>query len=270
MIKKTPLIIIFALTLVGCNTSSSNDEGTYIIDKNGDYLYSEPTSYLSAESNKRAASLIAEADAGNTCYFLFTSEGCSHCISFEPIFIASLVSNDYEITIFHKTSDNLTQYSEDLTTFQNKYGKDDSKGGVDGATPRLYRIDKDGCHRYEMYSNMDSEKVFSSYMNQRVSFSSITRFHSFTSFTNEKNSSGLSFVYDPTDSYSLSFYYDHLYSLAKNSDKTLDVLDYSSLSDDEKASLDSNYHPLLTYDEDTIDVKSEEASALSLIEEYYK
>jgi hypothetical protein len=270
MQKKASLFIIASLALTGCASSSENEEGTYIIDKNGDYLLQEPVDYLSASNDKRASSLILEAEAGNTCYFLVTSEGCSHCQTFEPTFIASLVKNDYEITIFHKTKNTTTQYSEDLTALQNKYGSDDSKGGVDGATPRLYRISQDGCYRYEMYSNMDNEKIFSSYMNQRVTFSSITRFHSISAFSSKKNSSGLSFIYNPDDSDSLSFYYDHLYPLAKTSKKTLDILDYSSLSNEDKASMDSNYSPLLSYSGSTIDIKSEKASALSLIEEYYK
>jgi hypothetical protein len=270
MKKKTPLLIVISLLLGGCASSSTNEEGTYIIDKNGDYLYQEPTDYLSSSNSKTASSLIAEADKGGTFYFLVTNEECYHCQNFAPIFVSSLIKNDYEITIFYKTESNTTTYSANLTSLQNRYGNDDSKGGVDGSTPRLYRIDKDGCYRYEMYSNMDNEKVFSSYMNQRVSFSSITRFHSSTAFVSKQNPDGLSFIYDPDDSYSLSFYYEHLYPLAKESKKTLDILDYSSLSIADKDSLDSFYSPRISYKGKTIDIKSEETAALSLINEYYK
>lgn len=274
--KKRPIVLSFlllvGLLLSSCSKSEDKTDKTPI-EINGDLSYKAPTDYLGALTNRSASSLIAEAEAGGVCYFLVSSFSCSHCLSFEPVYAASLKKTNREISLFYRTESNAESFSSSVLTFQNKYGKDDSKGGVDGSTPRLYRLNKDGCYRYDFYSNNDTEAHFSSYLGTETYLSNITRYHSLDAYNAKHEETTLSFIYDPNDEESLSFYYASLYQTAVASSKKLDILDVGSLSEEDKKNLPmigETYSPYLYLGAKGVDIKSGAEEATALISEYYQ
>jgi hypothetical protein len=205
----------------------------------------EGDSYSPLGHRYDASAIIASAALKMPYHLIVTSESCAACERLLPKYGGAVQALHYDIGVYSLDSDNQTEFRALISTLQDAYGSEDAGveedaiSGVDGATPRLYRFDENGCTRLYFYNDTDNAQRFRSYLENAFTPNRIMRFADVGKFSAylEGNPDALSFLYDMTDEASRTAYASSLYGTASKKDAPLAVLDWSllSASDQEEA-----------------------------------
>ncbi len=248
---KKRLAILFlpiALSLVSCGETKSK-ENAPLIEMSGTFAYasSEIEGYSDIKTNREAASLIAEAEQGLPVFVLFASKSCSHCKDFEPHFIEAMKKTKRNIYVYYygdgqtdEDIDDRAFVSETIRTFQEKYGRFRGEGGIDGSVPSLYRLDPEKANLMDMYADNGSSTKFASYMQYETKETAFYRFSDFERFNKAitDNPEVRRCLYDSNDASSQSAYVE---DFNKNYDTKTFVLDYATLTPNEKSEALSSF-----------------------------
>ncbi|GEM_PF-6148074 len=279
--RKKPLLLLLPLLFLSSCVSSPETEKFYV-DQNGDFLFNKPNSYLDLPPiNATTAINRDKADIPTT--FINASFECAQCNKFESVFVATLCKRGYYIeTLYKANKDDASEtekenirYEKELLELQNFYGSKRGEG-IDGAVPSIYTLNNEKSTLYDMYEDNDSYYKFKSYLDTRLKKTNIYHFSTFDAYSkfvsNEKNI--LTFLDNPLDEKSLSFYGEAIYSKAKTSKKKLCYIDISQLNDAEnekfKAGFAVNHlSPSLLYHQESISIEKEATKAASIVNRYY-
>ena len=280
MKKKIPFILVLPFLLISCSNNDSSV--SYYIDQNGDYLTNEWNSYNDLPALSPSIAL-KKASHNIETNFVNASYTCSHCEKFEPIFLSVLNSEHYYFESLYKAKkDDATEteqeeirYNNILMELQNKYGKDSYNGGIDSATPSIYYLANENAYLLDMYDNNDNVNRFKSYLKTQYIKTNIYHFSNFdaySTFLNTLDNNALTYIDDTSSDESISFYSEHIYQLAKKSEKNLCYLDLNAMGDEEKEKLKNSLNvedlkPSLLLNKENVSITLDRA--IELINNYY-
>lgn len=260
------------LCLSGCSN------GTPYCDANGEIAETAST-YREAMVEERASSLIARAQAGETVYFFHASSTCSACSRYESAIAAGLAQTNLRVSLLYRSSGtefDETAYWADVGLLQATYPSDE--GGTTGFQnnyPRFYRLQGNACEILSFNAYADSGTSFSSYLGRVSNLNGLTHFRTYekaASFA-ARNSCPL-YLYDDAEDDAFAFYFAEIRSRGQKKETPFAILDFAEMSDEQKTaalagfSLES-YAPRIRLGQTVRDIKSEAASAASLVASYY-
>lgn len=231
-------LFLAAFLSVGCNIETQPKKDATFIELSGRFFAdgADIRSYSDIVTDRTAASLIQEAEAGIPTYVLFAREGCSHCRDLEPHFLAALKKTQRMIHVYYYEDGDVEGHSffmENLAAFQTKYGSSDSLGGISGAVPSLYYLEKEQAHLMDMYHDVDSDAHMISYLQYETKASAFYRFEDYDLFAPYFSLEGTrAILYDSSE---LSSQIKYQQEFSENYAKTTYVLDYSQLTAEKKS-----------------------------------
>jgi len=280
MRKKSLLFLLPILFIASCSSSPETEK--FYIDQNGDFLLNEPNSYLDLPTID--ANVAIKRDKANIpTTFINASFECMQCNKFESVFIATICKRGFYIETLYKakkedaneTENENIRYEKELLELQNFYGSKREEG-IDGAVPSIYTLNQQKSTLYDMYEDNDSYYKFKSYLDTRLKKTNIYHFFTFDAYSQfiEKEKNVLTFLDNPLDDNSLSFYSETLYTKAKNSGKKLCYIDISRLSETENEKFKARFSvdflsPSLFYHQESILIEKEATKAASIVNQYY-
>lgn len=232
------LLLPLTFVLPSCN----ENENAPLIELSGTFAFSFPadSDFKGFQTNRDAASLIKEAEAGIPTYVLFASETCKPCNEMKPHFIETMKATKRNIYVFDYDSndvDSMNVYEESVSAFKQKYGEitSDESHGIDGATPRLFRLTDKEAILMDIYSDMRSTTKFKNFIEYNTKATSFYRFFDLSRFSEASLETGNQryCLYDSSDEQSISEYKKEFDA---NNDLKTYVLDYGALTPNDKAS----------------------------------
>ncbi len=248
---KKRLALFLVVSMVALTSCERTDSDAALIECSGSFAFSSSSinGYENIKTSRTAASLIGEAEAGIPTYVLFARESCYWCRNFEPSFIGAMKKTKKYVHVFYYSEDDLDGkdfYDENLLELKSKYGNDINNGGIDGATPRLYRLYESSAKMLDIYNDASSSDKFASFMNYETKQTSFYRFSDMATFELAVNSnqSVRLCLYDSSDPSSQTLYSKEFKS---SYDKETYVLDYGCLTPTEKTGALSKFN-LQTYE----------------------
>lgn len=272
MKRTLSLFLLLPLALLSsCTTTSKRVP----LARNGDISSASVDSYDGVCIAESASRLIERVNQGESVAFLFTSTSCSHCIAWEPTFVSFLKQENYEVTLFHNGVLSVNEYNQAVSLLQNYY-HDSTQ--IDGSTPKLFIADQ-SSFTYIGAANLTLQTLHNGFRAQAdeghiTTFRSVEAYQSFLG----DNSDTLTYLYDSTaGSIGSSFYVNTLFPKAKSASKSLALLDFEAMDDENKAAALALYGltsfaPILQENSSVFDLtkESEMAKATSLVEAYYR
>lgn len=234
IVRSLVLLATLAPFVASCEVKPRSDAS--FIEMRGDSLLErEHNNYLSLMDGSDPATLIAEAESGIDTFVFFARHGCSHCVKMEPFFVEATKNTHRLIHVFYTDDDDdrYAAYSAALTTFQTRYGSDESAGGINGATPTLYRLNQNGASLMDIYGDNGDAKKFTSYLQSVTKTNGIYRFSEYADYVEASSNSGdfRRCLYDPTDEQSRQ---EYATIFQKSNAKPIYLLDYSRLNAEQK------------------------------------
>ncbi len=237
--KKHFALFLIPLTLILPSCNENKDAP--LIELSGTFAFSFPSSdsLKDFQTARTAESLIKEAEAGIPTYVFFASETCKPCNEMKPHFIETLKStlrNVYNFNYDSSDVESMNNYNENLSAFKQKYGEVTSSdsSGIDGATPRLFRLTEDKAILMDIYSDMRSTAKLKDFMNYNTKATSFYRFFDMERFTEASKASNDQryCLYDSSNESSIEEYKKEF---DENNNVKTYVLDYGSLIPNDKA-----------------------------------
>jgi thiol-disulfide isomerase/thioredoxin len=261
--KKINLLLFPAFLLIACSSTPSN--------------YKNISSYEESGSFVDASIIIKEAKKGLPQLLLMASSSCSHCQTFEPIYDGALSSYPYNISLLYDTTATSSTFADQLFSYQMEYGSDINDGGIDGAYPRLYLLNQDGCQYLDFYNSTSTSQAFSNYLNSKITKTNVLTFSSFTSYSNycSKHTDLLTYFGDSNDNDSLNYYATKIYPLAINSSLRTAFIDYQLLTSEEQQKVLSSlkitsFASTLCLGTSQVDIVKDTNNASKLLGSYYQ
>jgi hypothetical protein len=279
MKKRFSLLLVPLLCVFSCQSSSSVDSSLPSIDKNGNIYGESDTSkgYTDILYERDADQILQEVDEGGEVLLLLASAACSHCVEFEPIMVEWAEKTGAEVSLFYiGEDDDRTAFNANCVTIYNRYKNEE----FIESTPTLYLLDSSSIMLLDFYENDANIAKFTSYMGSVVNVAGVRRFRSESPLASFLAASDcLVYLLDLSDSASVSYYWSTIYPLAKKSLKSLALIEYGSMSEEDQAmtlallSLPSSAPYLAQYGSGVLllgyDVTKNVSEAASLLTDYY-
>lgn len=265
-----PLLL---LPLSGCASSGSGLPWP----KNGDLLSlsASDASYATVTRPLSGADIVSDVKLGTPHYVLFTGTDCSHCHDFESPFCSFVLSHGLAVDRINSDAASYASFVESVEAIKAFYpGYDWAKKF---ATPSLFYLSlaSSSCLIYGAASASYLENFYASQASLPCGLTSF-RSASLSSAYHQDHPTVPFFLYDSSPSEEAAAFYTTLLGHALANKKAIAAIDGAFLSEEDKASLLSSFtlaswgsYYLENGNAYSLDEKSEEAEARSLLASYY-
>jgi thiol-disulfide isomerase/thioredoxin len=267
-LKKSLLSLALLPLLLSCQRTP-----TYSVCLNGDLtlLGNEDLTYESVCESRDMEDLLAEADAGHPILLAVTSQDCSHCAEFEPIFTEFVVKYQLDVALLERSDGQQDlDFSNDLSLLEEHFPSFDFTGF---GTPSILYLEKDKL-QYFQQGLTDLGHLENILKGQASPLSGLTRYEKEAAIPYGKEEPA--FLYDRNNETAASFY-ESVWAKAKSSSKVFRLIDYGAMDEsNQKAVLAhyslASYQPILVAEHIPylLENEKEMASATSYLTTYYQ
>ncbi len=270
MKKKILFILSIAPFLItSCNEGVGNK--TFYIDRTEEVAYSYEDDNLAYSNHayyKGWQEIKPQLDLGNNLFVILTQTTCSHCNKFKNTFIDFCKNNSLAYGVIERngaTSESYYEYHAQVDAMNAYYNyTEENENYIQSATPSIVGMNSNKA--FEIIGGNASAARLSAEMKKFCTYTNVYHSRNVSSI----KSNVLTYLLNYEDEISVSYYKEKLLSKIKTTKKTVNIVDYSLMDEENKKSLLTKYslesfEPLLIKGDTLINVKNDPDAAESLI-----
>ena len=269
--KRKFLFILAIIPFLATSCGEGVGNKTFYIDRTEEVTnsYEDDTlAYSNHAYYKGWSEIKPQLDLGNNLFVILTQTSCSHCNKFKNTFVDYCKSNSLAYGVIERngtTAESYYEYHAQVDALNAYYNyTDDSENYIESSTPSIVGVNSSKA--FEILGGNATTARLTAEMKKFCTYTNV--YHSRT--VSSIKTDALTYLLNYDDESSASFYKENLISKIRTTKKTVNIVDYSLMDEENKNSLLDKYdlksfEPLLIKGDTRINVKNDSDAAESLI-----